>query len=112
LKNIGGMTTIDGGLAGSNDAAGVPTGWWYATPNDGTMEPIIAGKLNNYFSVAGSGNYTAFSIVPSYRYYWSSSEASASNGVAVGFTGHGHMDYYHSPYAKSNADCVRAVLAF
>ena len=81
----------------------------YFSPNK-TYEENINSKL----SVAGSGNYTAFPVHPAGRFYWSSSEASASSGVDVGFEGGSvsGLYFYHAGHAKTYAVCVRAAVAF
>ncbi|MCR4774346.1 MAG: fimbrillin family protein [Prevotella sp.] len=93
---------------GSTASIHAPSGMYFS-PNK-TYE----GNINDKLSVAGSGNYTAFPIHPAARSYWSSSEASASNGVLVIFQGGSHsgLYFYHANCAKTLAYCVRAAVAF
>ena len=96
----------------SNDAAGAPQGSWYYPGKAAT----ISAALNSRMSNAGSSYYTAIPVwnetsKPS-RGYWGSSEATASNGVVVGFGSNNSMHIFVTNGAKTSADCVRAAFAF
>jgi hypothetical protein len=112
--NLGGTSsmTLNSWTAGDNDAAGAPIGSWYYDVKSAT----ISTNLNSRMANAGSSYYTAIPVwnetsKPS-RDYWSSSEASASNGVLVIFHSDNNMHIFHTDHAKTYAHCVRAAFAF
>ncbi len=104
--------TLSSWNAGANDAAGAPRGSWYY----GGKAATISAALNSRMANAGSSYYTAIPVwnetSKPFRYYWSSSEASASNGVNVCFNSVNNMDIFVTNSAKTNAYCVRAAFAF
>ena len=75
----------------------------------------VGNKINGYLSKVGNGNYDKFpaaDYATNYRYYWSSSEYSATNAWSLYFSNDGNL--YFNDHNKTNPtnDRVRCVFAF
>ena len=100
--------------------------WYYILVNLGGMSAIpdkvygwssgsstAASNLNSKLHKVGSGNYDAFfSDTSSDELYFSSSELSSNDAYRAYFISDGGMDFASYTNSKSDANRVRAVLAF